>query len=103
MTDKELDLLFQQSAQNKQAAEQINCQVMRIVRRDIRQKILRKWVKLLGFCFGLPLAVVAYIFILAKYMPALPQELTIVCYVIPISTIAILIGKRLHDFSLSDL
>ena len=47
ITDYELDTLFQQSAQQHKAVEQINRQVMRTVRRDMRLKTLRKWAKLL--------------------------------------------------------
>ena len=38
ITDQELDLLFEQSAQQHKAVEQINRQVMRTVRRDMRLK-----------------------------------------------------------------
>ena len=43
MTDKELDLLFAESAKRQPEVEQINRQVMRTVRRDMRLKTLRKW------------------------------------------------------------
>lgn len=46
MDDKELDSLFEQSAQRQKAVEQINRQVMQTVRRDMRLKVLRKWAKL---------------------------------------------------------
>ena len=96
-------MLFEQSARNKQMVEQINRQVMRTVRRDMRRKMVVKWAKLIGMCFGLPLAVMAYIYLLATYMPVMPQELMIACYLIPITTIAVLIGYRLRNFSLLDM
>ena len=99
ITDYELDTLFQQSAQQHKAVEQINRQVMRTVRRDMRLKTLRKWAKLLGLCFGLPLAVVVYIYALFVFMPEIPEQLQIVYIAIPIATILGLAVQRLRYFS----
>ena len=99
ITDYELDTLFQQSAQQHKAVEQINRQVMRTVRRDMRLKALRKWAKLLGLCFGLPVAVVVYIYALFLFMPEMPEQLRIVCIAIPIATILGLAAQRLRYFS----
>ena len=99
ITDYELDTLFQQSAQQHKAVEQINRQVMRTVRRDMRLKALRKWAKLLGLCFGLPIAVVVYIYALFLFMPEMPEQLRIVCIAIPIATILGLAAQRLYYFS----
>ncbi len=99
ITDYELDTLFQQSAQHHKAVEQINRQVMRTVRRDMRLKALRKWAKLLGLCFGLPLAVVVYIYALFVFMPEMPEQLQAVYIAIPIATILSLAVQRLRYFS----
>ena len=99
ITDQELDMLFEQSAQQYKAVEQINRQVMRTVRRDMRLKTLRKWAKLLGLCFGLPLAVVVYIYALFVFMPEMQEQLQIVYIAIPIATILGLAVQRLHYFS----
>ena len=99
MTDKELDLLFAESAKRQPEVEQINRQVMRTVRRDMRLKTLRKWAKLLGLCFGLPVAVVVYIYALFLFMPEMPEQLRIVCIAIPIATILGLAAQRLYYFS----
>ena len=99
ITDQELDLLFEQSAQQHKAVEQINRQVMRTVRRDMRLKALRKWAKLLGLCFGLPVAVVLYIYALFVFMPEMPEQLQIVYIAIPIATILSLAVQRLRYFS----
>ncbi len=99
MTDKELDLLFAESAKRQPEVEQINRQVMRTVRRDMRLKTLRKWAKLLGLCFGLPLAVVVYIYALFVFMPEMPEQLQTVCMAIPVATILALAAQRLHYFS----
>ena len=99
ITDQELDLLFQQSAQQHKAVEQINRQVMRTVRRDMRLKALRKWAKLLGLCFGLPVAVVLYIYALFVFMPEMPEQLQIVCMAIPVATVLALAAHRLYYFS----
>ena len=99
ITDYELDTLFQQSAQQHKAVEQINRQVMRTVRRDMRLKALRKWAKLLGLCFGLPVAVVVYIYALFVFMPEMPEQLQAVYITIPIATILGLAAQRLRYFS----
>lgn len=99
ITDQELDTLFQQSAQQHKAVEQINRQVMRTVRRDMRLKALRKWAKLLGLCFGLPVAVVLYIYALFVFMPEVPEQLQIVCMAIPVATVIALAAQRLYYFS----
>ena len=103
ITDQELDLLFQQSAHHHRAVEQINHQVMKIVRRDMRLKTLRKWAKLLAICFGLPLMVIAYLLLLKQGIPFLPQENMWVVFIVPILTLLGLSGKFLHDFSVTDL
>ena len=99
IADQELDLLFEQSAQQHKAVEQINRQVIRTVRRDMRLKTLRKWAKLLGLCFGLPVAVVLYIYALFVFMPEMPEQLQIVYIAIPIATILGLAVQRLRYFS----
>ena len=99
ITDYELDTLFQQSAQQHKAVEQINRQVMRTVRRDMRLKALRKWAKLLGLCFGLPVAVVVYIYALFVFMPEMPEQLQTVCIAIPVTTVLALAVQRLYYFS----
>lgn len=99
ITDYELDALFQQSAQQHKAVEQINRQVMHAVRRDMRLKTLRKWAKLLGLCFGLPVAVVVYIYALFVFMPEMPEQLQTVCIAIPVATVLALAVERLRYFS----
>ena len=99
ITDHELDMLFEQSAQHHKAVGQINRQVMRTVRRDMRLKTLRKWAKLLGICFGLPVAVVVYIYALFVFMPEMQEQLQIVYIAIPIATILGLAVQRLRYFS----
>jgi hypothetical protein len=102
ITDNELDLLLQQSAQHHKAAEQINRQVMRTVRRDMRLKLVRKWAKLLGLCFGVPLALVVYIFVLneAISISSMQMQLRIVCIALPLFTIAVLYAINLKKFRL---
>ena len=99
MTDKDLDLLFAESAKRQPDVAQINATVMRTVRRDLRLKTLRKWAKLLGICFGLPVAVVVYIYALFVFMPEMPEPLRVLSIALPIATILILAAQRLHYFS----
>ena len=99
ITDQELDTLFQQSAPQHKTVEPINRQAMRTVRRDMRLKTLRKWAKLSGLCFGLPVAVVVYIYALFVFMPEMPEQLQTVCIAIPVATILALAAQRLRYFS----
>ena len=99
MTDKDLNLLFAESAKRQPDVAQINATVMRTVRRDLRLKKLRKWAKLLGICFGLPVAVVLYIYALFVFMPEMPEQLRVLSIALPIATILILAAQRLHYFS----
>ena len=103
MNDKELDILFEQSAQREQVSERITAQVMRTVRRDLRLKLLRKWAKLVGICFGLPLLVVVYAYTMFTYVPDMQLPLRIAVFVLPLGTIVLWAGRELHDFLLSDL
>lgn len=103
MNDKELDILFTQSAQRRKAVDQINRQVMKTVHRDMRMKVLRKWAKLLGLCFGLPTMIVLHIYMLRTCMPELAQPILIALYVLPLGTLAAFFGKALHDFSPTDM
>ena len=103
MTDKELDILFAESAQQQKATEQINRQVMKTVRKDMRRKSVIKWGKLLALCFGLPLLVVLFAYALFTYLPDMQLPLRIVTFALPLGTIILWTGKELHDFSLSDM
>ena len=99
MTDKDLDLLFAESAKRQPDVAQINATVMRTVRRDLRLKTLRKWAKLLGICFGLPVAVVVYIYALFVFMPEMPEQLRVLSIALPIATIIVLAAQKIHYFS----
>ena len=99
MTDKDLDLLFAESAKRQPDVAHINATVMRTVRRDLRLKAVRKWAKLLGICFGLPVAVVVYIYALFVFMPEMPEPLRVLSIALPIATILALAAQRLHYFS----
>ena len=102
ITDNELDLLLKESADRKQLLAQVNTEVMRTVRRDMRRKQLLRWGRLLAFCFGLPLLAVLYVFVLRTYVPAMPPALTIAYYVLPLSTLLYYVTKKSHRLS-SDL
>ena len=100
MNDQELDILLSESAKRQQSVNQINATVMRTVRRDLRLKIVRKWAKLLGLCFGIPLALVVYIFVLNEAMSvsAMQTPLQIICVALPLVTIGLLLATKLRNF-----
>ena len=103
MNDKELDILFEQSAQRQQIVEHINAEVMKTVKRDMRLKVLRKWARLVLLSFGLPLLVVLYVYMLVTYMPDMQLPIRITTIGLPLATVALWTGKELHDFLLSDM
>lgn len=103
MNDQELDILFAQSAQNQKVVEQINASVMRTVRRDMRRKAVRKWARLLGICFGMPLMIVFLVFALMTYLPDQSMPVYITTLALPVITLVLFFGKGLHDFSLSNM
>ena len=103
MNDQELDILFAQSAQNQKVVEQINASVMRTVRRDMRRKVVRKWARLLGICFGMPLMIVFLVFALITYLPDQSMPIYITTLALPIAALAFFFGKGLRDFSFSEL
>ena len=103
LTDKELDMLFEQSAQRQQMVEHINAEVMKTVKRDMRLKVLRKWAKLVVLSFGLPLLAVLYVYMLVTYMPDMQLPIRIATIGLPLTTVALWTGKELHDFLLSDM
>ena len=100
INDKELDLLFEQSAQRQQMVNQINRQVMQTVRRDMRLKAIRKWLRLLGLCFVAPMLIVLCIYVLFTFMPEMDMPLRIVTFALPLLTLVALYGKQIHDFSI---
>ena len=102
MTDQELDSLFAESAKRQQPVEQINANVMRTVRRDLRLKIVYKWAKIIGLCFGVPIALVIYIYVLneAMSLSSMQLPLRIVCIALPLATLAGLIARNLKNYRL---
>ena len=102
MTDQELDILFAESAKRQQSVDRINAAVMRSVHRDLRLKSIRKWAKIIGLCFGVPLALVVYIFALNKAISVSPLQppLRIVCIALPLITIGLLLAIKLRNFHL---
>ena len=100
ITDHELDMLLQQSVHSHRVVEQINRQVMRTVRRDMRLKPIRKWAKLLSLCFVAPILIVLYVYVLYTFMPAMEMPLRIVTLVLPLLTLVGLYGKQIREFSL---
>ena len=100
VNDIDLDLLFAESAKRQQSVDQINETVMRSVRRDLRLKLVRKWARLVGGCFGVPLALVVYIYVLneAINVSSMQSPLRIVCIALPLITIITLIATKLKNF-----
>ncbi len=100
VNDIDLDLLFAESAKRQQSVERINATVMRSVRRDLRLKLIRKWARLVGGCFGIPLALVVYIYVLndAMSLSSMQMPLRIACVALPLITIITLLATKLKNF-----
>ena len=100
VNDIDLDQLFAESAKRQQSVERINATVMRTVRRDLRFKLIRKWARLVGGCFGVPLALVVYIYVLneAISLSSMQMPLRIACVALPLITIITLLATKFKNF-----
>lgn len=100
VNDLDLDMLFAESAKRQQSVKQINATVMRTVRRDLRLKLVRKWARLVGGCFGIPLALVIYVYVLneAMSLSSMQMPLRIACVALPLITIITLLATKLKKF-----
>ena len=95
ITDSDLDKLLQDWGQRQPELTNIRKKVTIVVRHDLYKKSTLKWLKLIGLCFGLPLAVMLYGFVLYQVMDVLifPKTLKVVCMVVPM-LITLLAGAR---------
>ena len=102
MTNQELDSLFTESAKRQQSVQQINATVMRSVRRDLRIKLIRKWTRLVGGCFGISFAAVCYVWALWHVIADSPLQthLRIVCIALPLIALAVLSVLGLKKYRL---
>lgn len=62
--DKELDMLFELSAERRLIAEEIENAVMEELRQTERKRWWAKWGKPIAFAFGLPLGIMAFVLLL---------------------------------------
>ncbi|MGM9713755.1 MAG: hypothetical protein ACI3Y5_06520 [Prevotella sp.] len=62
--DRELDMLFDISAQRRMIAEEIQDAVMDELRQTERKRRWAKWGKPIAFAFGLPLVIMAFVVLL---------------------------------------
>lgn len=100
MTDKDLDMLFAESAKRQPDVAHINATVMRTVRRDLRLKTLRKWARLVIGCLGVPMALVLYGFALNEAISgsSMQSPLRIICLALPLLSMITLLGVKLKNF-----
>ena len=100
MTDQELDILLSESAKRQQPIADINANVMRTVRRDLRLKLIRKWARLIVLCLGIPMAMVIYGFALNHAISgsSMDTPLRIVCIALPLLSMITLLGVKLRNF-----
>lgn len=97
--DNELDKLLEESARRETALRNINMNVMRSVKQDVRRKNLRKWMGVIAFCFTIPIMVVLYVYVLNNVQLSLPLLVHIAVYVLPLVTIFLLVSKKLHNIT----
>ncbi len=62
MTDHELNKLITQALERQKQLEDINQNIMLSIRQENRRERVRKWLRLLAFCFGLPLFVILMLY-----------------------------------------
>ena len=95
ITDSELDMLLAELSKLQPEMKNIQKEVIAVVRHDLHKKTLLVWFKLIGLCFGVPLAVMLYGFVLYQVINVLgcPKTLKVVCMVVPM-LITLLAGAR---------
>jgi hypothetical protein len=103
MNDNQLEQLLQQYANeqeaNNKAIEQATQHIMTTVRHEVRITKIKKWVQILTYSFGIPVAIVLYAFCLITYIPEIPHLYTPVFIAIPVIVLAIIGGTKLRDFT----
>lgn len=95
ITESELDTLLAELSKLQPEMKSIQEEVIAVVRHDLLKKTLVAWLKLIGVCFGVPLAVMVYGFVLYQVMDVLSfsKTLKVVCMVVPM-LITLLAGAR---------
>ncbi|MEE0952202.1 MAG: hypothetical protein U0L62_08365 [Paludibacteraceae bacterium] len=103
MNDYQLDQLLQQYADkneaNDKAIEQATQHIMTTVKHEVRITKIKKWVQILTYSFGIPVAIVLYAFCLITYIPEIPHLYTPVFIAIPVIVLAIIGGAKLRNFT----
>ncbi len=62
MTDEELNKLMRETFERQELLEGINQSVMMEIKSTARRERIRKWLRLLAVCFGLPLFVMLMLY-----------------------------------------
>lgn len=75
--DKELDVLMSGYFERRETVDSINRQVMKTIRRNALRHRLCLAARLLMICFGMPLVVVALVFVYYSVIKAFPTSLPI--------------------------
>lgn len=103
MNDNQLEQLLQQYANeqeaNNKAIEQATQHIMTTVKHEVRITKIKKWVQILTYSFGIPVAIVLYAFCLITYIPKIPHLYTPVFIAIPVIVLAIIGGAKLRNFT----
>lgn len=100
MNEQQTDMLILKALERRHILEEINKAVMCDVRREARRRKLRYWRNAVAFSFGLPLVLLVFGVLFAKYvMMATSGPYAVVCTVFPVATVLFAAWKAVCYFS----
>lgn len=105
LTDEQmLDDLIVATFERQELVSNINKTIMHDVRRNLLRRRLLHWARLVAFAFGIPLLLMAFLYVAISYALADEDNLLIMaCMALPIITMLITCGKVIGDFSIEEV
>lgn len=99
--DQLIDTLIAETLDRRRITESINAQVMRDIRRTVRRRALRRWIRIVTFSFGVPLGLTVFGLLLRRYvLTATEGVLALVCTVIPAAAVIYVTWHAVMNFSI---
>ena len=111
-TDEQLDDLIRQSFHRQQMVEEVNVNVMKLLRRKERRHSLLRWGKFAAFAFGIPMLLVLFGWLLwssigqqhALNFSIFNGQIPIfICLLLPVATMLFFTWMAIINFSTNDV
>lgn len=98
--EQQMDLLIASALERRHVVESINKAVMRDIRRAERRRLMRQWLRVVAFSFGLPLVLVLFGFLFCRYViTAAGEGAMLVCTVFPVAAVLYGAWTAIREFS----